>query len=150
MSIPPSSFPGQPGEPPAGPEPQGAPVDPPQSGSVPQGYPLYPPPVGAVPWGNPAYPPHPQAGVPQAGPTFSPDGRFVWNGQQWIPVPSSGGGGSRIAIVVLCTCLGLVVLAIVVLAVLAAVGRGVIDELSNVTNGLQSPNAGGGPINWMR
>ena len=95
---------------------------------------------------QPPFPPYPGASDPiqpqysqqgaypqQQGPAFSPDGRFVWNGQQWVPVPGGGGGGSAATKIVLASCLTLLVLAVVVIGVLTVVGKTVSNVFSNVS-----------------
>ena len=36
-----------------------------------------------------------------APPQYSPDGRWWWNGQEWVPTPAQAKGGPRVAVIVL-------------------------------------------------
>ena len=86
------------------------------------------------PQGQP--PIQPQPGQPVAGPPVSPDGRFIWNGYQWVPVVPQTSGASTAVIVVLGGCLALIVLSVLVIVVLTVVGKQVNNTFSNVSNGI--------------
>lgn len=85
----PRSAPG-PMEPPLPP-----PVPSPESSATSIEAPPPPPPgAGATPPASPPPPSAQAAGAPpgQAAPHYSPDGRWWWNGNQWLPAPQSGLG----------------------------------------------------------
>ena len=84
-------------------------------------------------------------GVAAPGPApaplhYSPDGRFVWNGYTWVPVQVPDNTGRNVAMVIGFGCLGLIVLAVIVIVILTIVGKQVTDVFSNITNGLYMPN----------
>ena len=115
--------PGQPGWTPAG---------------VPFPAPQPPVPSAAAPgptWGGgPGMPGQPGG---QPGVQYSPDGRFFWNGMQWVPVMGQGGsGGTNGLLIALGVGGGCLLLFIVVIVLLSLVGRQVNNVFSNVSNGL--------------
>ena len=103
------------------------------------------PPFPPGPGQQPPYQPQqqPQGYGPPTGYTpgygsFSPDGRFVWNGQQWIPTPGAS-NKSNVALIILGSCGVMFLIAIVVIVILTVVGKQVSNVFSNVSDGLQTP-----------
>lgn len=56
-----------------------------------------------------------------APPQYSPDGRWWWNGQEWVPaVPAKATGGPRVAVIVLAVVGGLFAVLVVAVLVLGS------------------------------
>lgn len=75
---------------------------------------------------------------------ISPDRRWRWNGQSWVPnqgVRPAGGGGAAAAVLVTVLAFGgvLVLVSLVVIVILLTMGNQIVNVLSNVTAALSSP-----------
>ncbi len=93
-----------------------------------------PPPLGQQP------PPYP-APVGYAPVHYSPDGRFAWNGYQWIPTGTQR-STAHVGLLVFGGA-AVVILIAVLLGIAAGHSTSFNEVFSNVSNGLQ------GPVNYV-
>ena len=82
--------------------------------------------------------PQPGGQVPgQGSPPLSPDGRFWWNGYQWVPTGAGGGGGGALKWVAI-GCGVLLLLFILLIIIGTVVGRQTVNVFSNINDGLNN------------
>src|SRR4051812_22071932 len=75
-------------------------------------------------------------GQSSAPPQYSPDGRFYWNGAQWLPVQAPRSGMHPAAAVALGCVAAFFILAILMVVLLTVVGKQIPNIYSNISNGL--------------
>ncbi|HEX6349588.1 MAG TPA: hypothetical protein VF160_09390 [Candidatus Dormibacteraeota bacterium] len=70
----------------------------------------------------------------------SPDGRWVWNGQAWVPAPPAARGSSAgLVIGLVAGCVGILFLtSILVIVILLTMGNQIANVFSNVVAALGS------------
>src|SRR5579872_5443899 len=83
-----------------------------------------------------------QPNPPAAGPRFSPDGMWWWDGRSWVPAPraapTTGGGGAGTALVITILAGGGILLLVVLLTMLMLyeMGSQMTNVFSNVAGAL--------------